>query len=528
MAQAGGDKVYLMGQIVEDMNLKSKLAEEEVIQILEEAGVIGMTPKQIALKLNRDISAVESVINKLRKSREVIRVGRNLWILSKYYDFSKISEFTTPEQYKEEFRRIYGNVFSKCRLKIEAGENCGERIHRWFFCVQGFSAKFVNNMLTRYNIREGVVLDPYAGTGTVLVCAKMRGINSLGVELLPIFAFASKVKTDWGVDIELLKEEASRVLNLSKKWKEEDISHDIFLRETHRHFTCENLTKLLVLRKHISEVEDRKVRRLLMLALASILVPCSNLKRSPCLGYAKKSATDPFIAFKLKTDQMVEDLTYVQKYNSGAYSEIVIGDSRTVNYAPESIDIAITSPPYVNGLDYVINYKIEMAWLNLVRDYEDLSKLKEIMVACDNIPKGVIKRFSSQKPHYEDPLLDQIVGKIEEKIKKKGVYRRNDMHLIVRKYFEDIYSTFQRIYEGLKEGGRFIVVIGDSLVAGVYVPTDLMIAKMGERIGFSIERIEVARERRSGQRHDFKLRESIVILRKGVAKKKSLNLLDFL
>ena len=373
------------------------------------------------------------------------------------------------------------------------------------------------------------MLDPYAGTGTVLVCAKMRGINSLGVELLPIFAFASKVKTDWDVDIELLKQEALRVLNLSKKWREEDISnHDIFLRETHRHFTRENLAKLLVLRKHILEIEDQKIRRLLMLALASILVPCSNLKRSPCLGYAKKNAIDPFIAFKLKIDQIVEDLTYVQKYNSEVYSEIVIGDSRTISYAPESIDIAITSPPYVNGLDYIINYKIEMAWLNLVRSYEDLSKLKEIMVACDNIPKRVIKHFGSQKLLYEEPLLDQIVSKIEEKIKKKGVYRRNDMHLIVRKYFEDIYPTFQRIYEGLKEGGRFIIVIGDSLVAGVYVPTDLIIAKMGERIGFSIESIEVARERRSGQRHDFKLRESIVIFRKGLAKRKSLNLLDFM
>jgi hypothetical protein len=155
-----------------------------------------------------------------------------------------------------------------------------------------------------------------------------------------------------------------------------------------------------------------------------------------------------------------------------------------------------------------------MSWLDLVKNYEDLERLKKQMVACDNIPKKVIQEFKQKKWIYHDEWLEDICGRIANRIEQKGSYRRDDMHLIVRKYFEDLYPVFKRVYEGLKAGGRFIIVIGDSLIAGIYIPADLILAKLGREVGFSIERIEIARERRSGQRRDFLLRESIVTLRK--------------
>jgi len=57
-------------------------------------------------------------------------------------------------------------------------------------------------------------------------------------------------------------------------------------------------------------------------------------------------------------------------------------------------------------------------------------------------------------------------------------------------------------------------VVGDSLLAGAYVPGDLILARLGASLGFSIESVEIARSRRSGQRRSFVLRESIVTLRK--------------
>jgi len=65
----------------------------------------------------------------------------------------------------------------------------------------------------------------------------------------------------------------------------------------------------------------------------------------------------------------------------------------------------------------------------------------------------------------------------------------------------------------LRKNGRFVLVLGDSLIADTYVPTDLIIAKIGQELGFQIESIEKARSRRSGQIRSYKLRESIITLR---------------
>ena len=88
------------------------------------------------------------------------------------------------------------------------------------------------------------------------------------------------------------------------------------------------------------------------------------------------------------------------------------------------------------------------------------------------------------------------------------------MPYIVHKYFDDLYRVMRNVVDCLRPGGRFIMVVGDSLIADTYVPTDLLLAKIGAELGLEIEKIEKARNRRSGQIMSYKLRESIITLRK--------------
>ncbi len=86
---------------------------------------------------------------------------------------------------------------------------------------------------------------------------------------------------------------------------------------------------------------------------------------------------------------------------------------------------------------------------------------------------------------------------------------------IVQKYFDDLFKVMKNVTASLKSGGRFILVVGDSLIADVYIPTDLLLAKIGLDLGLEIEKVEKARERRSGQIRSYRLRESIITLIKG-------------
>jgi len=70
------------------------------------------------------------------------------------------------------------------------------------------------------------------------------------------------------------------------------------------------------------------------------------------------------------------------------------------------------------------------------------------------------------------------------------------------------------VVKALNSNGRFILVVGDSLIADVYLPTDLILAKIGQEMGLRIEGIEKARNRRSGQIRTYQLRETVVTLKK--------------
>jgi len=183
----------------------------------------------------------------------------------------------------------------------------------------------------------------------------------------------------------------------------------------------------------------------------------------------------------------------------------------------DGFDLVITSPPYMNGLDYVMNYKIEMGWLGFTNNHKDAKKIKNEMVVCDNVSKGLIRDFSSSNSQYTNDWLDNITEDIRNGIKRRGVYRRPDMPYIVAKYFDDLYKVMKKVVGSLRPGGRFVLVVGDSLIVDVYVPTDLILARIGCELGLDIEKIEKARNRRSGQIRSYRLRETILTLKKAEA-----------
>ncbi|BBO23885.1 MAG: hypothetical protein HND43_03935 [Armatimonadetes bacterium] len=85
-------------------------------------------------------------------------------------------------------------------------------VHAWYRFVLSFPPHLVDDYLSDFSVKPGMtVLDPFCGTGTTLVEAKKQGIANVGLEANPMAAFASEVKTDWGVDPGSLREWADRI-----------------------------------------------------------------------------------------------------------------------------------------------------------------------------------------------------------------------------------------------------------------------------------------------------------------------------
>ncbi len=405
------------------------------------------------------------------------------------------------------------------RQSIQFLPNTNEPVHRWSPYVQGFSAKFVQREIDKHRKEyiSPVVLDPFAGSGTVPVQTKLNGLVFHGIELNPLLHFVASAKTrHWNVNPE-------KLLRISRHLSaKQDFQAPHFLK-SNRQFNPGVLANLEKLMSGIQSFEpesdeDVQIHDLMLLAFSSILVDVSNLKRTPCLGYSSSKRVEdeaPFLLFAQKVEEIAKDLWLLQNmYRHCLNVEGKIAFANSAEYAHSTeYDLVITSPPYMNGLDYVINYKIEMGWLGFGQTHQELKHIKDNMVVCDNVSKGLIRNFA-RSDRYTNDWIENIKAEIAQNIELRGAYRRPDMPEIVHKYFDDMHRIMKNVTSALKPGGRFIQVIGDSLIADVYLPTDLILARIGQELGLKIESIEKARNRRSGQIRTYQLRETIVTLKK--------------
>ena len=223
---------------------------------------------------------------------------------------------------------------------------------------------------------------------------------------------------------------------------------------------------------------------------------------------------------------MIEDITYFRMTvgDMDSTHHIYLGDSRnTSEYIPNELaDHIFTSPPYLNNFDYADRTRLEMYFMGDAHNWSDICdkvRTRLITSATTQINRSDSKYeflddFKKDNPN-EYELLSNAVNELGEKRKTKGGKKSYD--LLVSGYFNDMYQILKDNYRILKPGHTAKYILGDSAPYGVHIPTDELIGKIGCNIGFKDYKIDLLRARgdkwkNNPQRHDVKLRETIVTL----------------
>lgn len=410
--------------------------------------------------------------------------------------------------------------------------------HAWYRFVLSFPPHLVRDYLRSFNVGPSHrVLDPFCGTGTVLVECRKLGIPSVGVEVNPVLHFASQTKLDWSPDPGSLVRHA-RLIALEARNRLAGLGFDDCHPRTEEPGDCVPLRCLppeaerllltgsisplplhraLVLKECMQEHYDPVFSRHEMLALADVLVhSISNLHFGPEVGISSPKVDTAVVEPWIKTvEAMADDLQALRLKANGIESRVYRADARNLSAVLErnSIDAVITSPPYPNEKDYSRTTRLELVLLDLVHNLAELRALKKGMIRSNT--RGVYKEDDDDSWSDPYPEIQRIAEQIE--------HRRIEMGKTSG--FERLYSRVTKLYFGgmarhlaelrpfLRPGARLAYVVGDQAsYLQVMIQTGKLLAGIANSLGYEVERIDLFRTRLATATKK-QLREEVVVLR---------------
>jgi len=400
-------------------------------------------------------------------------------------------------------------------------DNMALPIHRWFRYSAGFAAKWVEQVLAEWGIgKQHLVLDPFAGSGTVPVVCDSLGTPSLGVEAHPVVARICKAKLLWTTSPERLGDFAASVLRES----ESRVSHTVgYPSLIERSYDPDALASLDALKSSWSQLQDKSQEsELVWLALTAILRPTSKAGTAQWQyilpNKVKKKVIAPWFAFQQQIEIMKADLRRMQARASKSLAEIIAGDARTfADNLSREVDAVITSPPYANNYDYADALRFEMTFWGDVNGWSDIHDAvrKHLIVSSSQHSSRERLRLSdlltSEAVAPIRPELTCIVERLAEVRESHG--GKKHYHTMVAAYCGDISLVLQQLRRVCRSGSHMCWVIGDSAPYGVYCPIERWIAELAIAAGFKSYRFDKLRDRNikwKNRKHRVPLKEGLL------------------
>ena len=403
--------------------------------------------------------------------------------------------------------------------------------HGWYRFVLSYPPHLVRDFINRFGLGAGsLVLDPFCGTGTTLVEAKKLGVGSIGVDAMPMMAFASRVKTDWGRGHRGLARAADRIaadaknaLSASAGGPLSEMPADAASLIPARGVSALPLHKALALKAAIdrdARSHPPGFRGHELLALADMAPSeIGNLRFGPEVGLGRIKHDAPVVErWQRRVSGIAADLESFSSARPGggwAGCRVVEGDARRVGglLEPCSVDAVITSPPYPNEKDYSRTVRVESVLLGMFSDKTELRGGKKRLLRSNS--RGVYKDDDDDRFVSEDPAVSGLADRIERRRVEMGktsgfekAYPR-----VVKLYFGGMVRHLRSMAPALRPGARLVYVTGDQCsYLGVMIRTGQTLAMLAEQNGYTVEGIELFRTRRAASTGED-LREEAVILR---------------
>ncbi|MCS7078275.1 MAG: site-specific DNA-methyltransferase [Bacteroidia bacterium] len=353
--------------------------------------------------------------------------------------------------------------------------------HGYYTYPAKFIPQLVRRLIYEHSTETQVLADPFMGSGTTIVEGLINQRISIGVDINEIAFLVAQVKTTPLPSLKLvevftqLEKDLKKRLYTERTYFLQKSLDSLKLHEKIDYwFRPAQKESLAILLQRILEISDEPVRRFFLVAFAQILKSCSIwLQKSvkPTRDLSKKDY-DVLQTFLQHAKKMVEKNNQFCKLlpqpfleNIENYRIIACTDAREMPCLTESVDLIITSPPYVTSYEYADLHQLPLYWLGYL---EDLSQFRQKFIGS----------------MYRKRENGSIHSTLAERVIKDLCNTKKSLE--VQRYFADMYEVFKEMHRILKPRAKACIIIGNTSFKGIYIPNAEVFIEQMQNLGFSI------------------------------------------
>ena len=388
------------------------------------------------------------------------------------FKINKNSEYSKKLEAEKELKRLGMHSFHRYYGKlIPAIPSC---------FIKEFSNKF------------DLVFDPFSGSGTTAVEAIANGRNFVGFEINPLSKSIAEIKTS-KLSPELLEKFNTEILNLIKNKIYEISESDLPYLVNRDHWFKDFVQRDLIrIKKAVDEffssyenkkIDKEKYKLFYYMVLSAILRNVSNAdtrhvfpgvsKRMRKLEEEGKIHIDVIGSFERAIKKRS---SYYADYKYDTNAKIILGDSSVsdVGFLRGKVDLIVTNPPYISSVRYIETLKLEMYWLEYIKDGKEYSDLAHKMLGNDRLSKKECEVLEYTKYSEINSLIDEMKEKDLKNAK------------IIGEFFNKIEKVIENMSVVLKSGGKAVIKISDSKIKKTKIETGRLMTLIAENYGFKL------------------------------------------
>lgn len=330
------------------------------------------------------------------------------------------------------------------------------------------------------------VLDPMAGSGTTLVTAKLRGHEAIGFDRDPLAVLIARA---WLTDVtqSLVEAKGKEVLAKARVRARKMKLADAYPRGADNEtksfvrywFDPINRIQLTALSDFISRIHNQSLRELMWCAFSRLIITKKiGVSRAMDISHSRphrsyeKAPVNAFACFERTVEYIANAAPFPRIKADCPPASVDFADARQLPIADSSVDMVITSPPYLNAIDYIRGHKFSLIWMG-----HNISELR-------NVRATNVGTESMAKPKSNDTATDLIMDLM------CAVENLSNRHAgMLRQYVWDMRGILSETKRVLRPNGKAVFVVGNCNIRETFVQNSKCVEGLTDELGMNVGKV---------------------------------------